>query len=174
MMLTKSNRKTNYRNRLKLLKSGKPRLVIRKTNSQIIAQVTEYGEKGDKTVASAHGNDLKKFGWSLSCKNTPAAYLVGFLLGKRSDSKEAIVDKGNSTLKKDSYIYYVMKGAKDAGMDVHSDKIPVSEGRLYGDHISGYFEARKGNQFSSVGDKVRNIKKEVEETVAKINQHGRE
>ena len=174
MMLSKINRRTNYRNRLKLLKSGLPRLVVRKTNSQVIAQIVKYDEKSDRTIASAHGTDLKKFGWTLSSKNSSAAYLVGYLVGKRCGEKEAILDKGNSTLKKDSYIYYAMKGAKDAGIDVHAENLPITEGRLYGDHISNYFQARKGNQFSAVGEKVRNIKKEVEDTLEKINQHGKD
>jgi len=37
---------TDYRKRLKLLKSKKPRLVVRRFLNNIIAQITLYNEKG--------------------------------------------------------------------------------------------------------------------------------
>ena len=40
--------KTDYRRRLKLLLSGKPRLVVRKTSNHAIAQLVEYTLQGDK------------------------------------------------------------------------------------------------------------------------------
>ena len=44
--------KTDYRKRLKLLLSRKPRLVVRKSLNNIIAQIVEYDEKGDRVVVS--------------------------------------------------------------------------------------------------------------------------
>ncbi len=76
----KNRKRTNYRKRLELLKSGIPRLVVRKTDNSVIAHVVEFGESGDKTIAMVRGTDLKKFGWELSSKNSPASYLVGYLL----------------------------------------------------------------------------------------------
>ncbi len=161
-------KRTNYRRRLDLLKSRIPRLVIRKTDSSIIAHIVEFNQDGDKTLAMARGTDLKKFGWEFSGKNSPAAYLVGYLLGKRANVKEAILDKGNRTLKENSFIYYVMKGLKDFGVDVHTDDIKIDEKRLYGEHISSYYSDKKGNQFSLVRDRVKNIKEDFNKTLENI------
>lgn len=163
------NRTTNYRKRLKMLKSGLPRLVVRKTDSTIIGQVILYFENGDKTVASAYGRDLVSYGWTLGTKNIPAAYLTGFLLAKRSASKEAILDKGNRTLKKDSFIYYFLKGAQDGGMNTHAGELPITDDRLYGAHIANHYEKRSGNQFLSTNEKVKNIREEISKVIEKIN-----
>ncbi len=163
-----NKKRTNYRKRLELLKSGIPRLVVRKTDNSVIAHIVEYGENGDKTIALARGNDLKKFGWPFSYKNSPASYLTGYLLGKRSNVKEVILDKGNRTLKENSFIYYVMKGLHDFGVDVHSEDIKIDEKRLYGEHISQYYPDRKGSQFSVVGEKIKNIKEDFNKTLENI------
>ena len=55
----KKNGKTDYKKRLKLLKSRKPRLVIRKSLTQITAQVIQYQDEGDKVLVSAHSSELK-------------------------------------------------------------------------------------------------------------------
>ena len=55
--------KTNYKKRLKLLLSKKPRLVVRKSLKYIRAQIVEFDKKGDKTLASAFSRELKKLGW---------------------------------------------------------------------------------------------------------------
>jgi large subunit ribosomal protein L18 len=167
------NRRTNYRKRLKLLKSGLPRLVVRKTDSNIISQIISYSEGGDKTLVSAYGSDLQKYGWKMSSKNIPAAYLTGFLLAKKSNVKEAILDKGNRTLKKDSFIYYFLKGAQDGGINTHAGELPISEDRLYGSHIAGHYEKKTGNQFKIVGENVKNIREEVNKVVGKIQQNGK-
>src|SRR3989338_5659812 len=93
----KRKRATDYRKRLKLLLSGKERLVIRKTSSNIIVQITAFREKGDAVMASASSNQLAKYGWTLGTKNIPAAYLTGLLAGKLTLSKnikKAILDAG--------------------------------------------------------------------------------
>ncbi|MEM4756409.1 MAG: hypothetical protein QW594_04745, partial [Candidatus Woesearchaeota archaeon] len=40
--------KTNYTKRLGLLKSGKPRLVVRKTNTAFIVQLVKHQPNGDQ------------------------------------------------------------------------------------------------------------------------------
>lgn len=167
-----NNRRTNYRTRLKLLKSGLARLVVRKTNKNIISQVIVSSDNGDKTVASAYGKDLQKYGWTFSHKNIPAAYLTGFLLATRSKVKEAILDKGNRSLKKDSFIYYFLKGAQDGGIDAHAKELPISEERLYGVHIAGHYEKRSGNQFRSTNEKIKNLKEEINSVIKNIKQNG--
>jgi large subunit ribosomal protein L18 len=164
----KNEKRTNYRKRLELLKSGIPRLVVRKTDKSVIAHIVEYKEGGDKTLAMVRGNELKKFGWNFSNKNAPASYLLGYLLGKKSNIKEVILDKGNRTLKENSFIYYVLKGMHDFGVDVHSEDIKIDEKRLYGEHIANYYPNRNGNQFSAVGEKVKNIKEDFNKTLENI------
>jgi large subunit ribosomal protein L18 len=131
--------KTDYKKRLRLLESGKPRLVVRRSLNYLQAQIISYGETGDRTLASANSRSLKKLGWEFSCDSTPAAYLVGFAIGKaavRSNIPEAILDSGLYRSTKGSRIYAVVKGARDAGLDV-----PVDEGilpdanRISGKHL---------------------------------------
>ena len=117
--------KTNYKKRLKLLLSKKPRLVVRKSLKYIRAQIVEFDKKGDKTLASAFSRELKKLGWKYACDNLPAAYLTGLLIGKRALEKgisEAVLDMGLYPSTKGSRIYACVKGALDAGL-----KIPCSE-----------------------------------------------
>ncbi len=131
--------KTNYRKRLKLLISKKPRLVVRKSLKYIRAQIIEFDKKGDKTIASAFSKELKKFGWEHSFKNLPACYLTGLLIGKRAVEKgikEAILDTGLHPSTKGSRIYACVKGALDAGLKVPiSEEVLPSEERIRGEHI---------------------------------------
>ncbi len=149
--------KTNYRKRLKLLLSGKPRLVVRKSLRHMRAQIIEYDPKGDRTIVSATTEELKKFGWNLPTGNTPAAYLVGLLIGKRAlekGIKEAVLDIGLHSSVKGSRLYAVLKGALDAGLQVpHSEEILPSEERIRGEHIASYLEKYK--DMPSIFEKVK-------------------
>ncbi len=133
--------KTNYAKRLKLLQSRLPRFVVRVTNTQIIAQIIEYGENGDKVVAGVCGSDIKKLGWAHSRKNVPAGYLAGKALAKKLkekkySAKEFVLDTGLHTHRKGSRIYSVLKGFVDGGMNVPCDEsVFPSEERLKGEHI---------------------------------------
>jgi len=131
--------KTDYSKRLRMLVSPLPRLVIRKSLKNIIAQIVAYDPKGDKVLASADSVQLKKLGWKLSRNNTPASYLVGLMIGKRAVKagiKQAITDIGLETSVKGSKIYAVVKGASDAGLKVpHSAEIIPTEDRIMGKHI---------------------------------------
>jgi large subunit ribosomal protein L18 len=133
-------KKTNYKKRLALIKSGKVRVVIRKRLKNISVQFISYNPKGDETIASGFSTELKKFGWDVSRGNLPAAYLTGFLAGKRAKEKnikEAILDIGLQTSTKGSRIYAALKGVLDAGVNVpHSPDILPSEERIKGKHIS--------------------------------------
>lgn len=135
--------KTNYHRRKKLLISGLPRLVARKTNKHIIAQIVEASIEGDRVLASAHSSELrKKFGWLGSLKNLPAAYLTGLLCGYRAlkkNIKKAILDIGLQTPSKGARVFAVMKGCIDAGIEIpHGEEILPSEERIKGQHISDY------------------------------------
>ena len=148
----KRKRVTNYRKRLKLILSGKPRLVVRTTSSQIIVQVAKFEEKGDMVLASAGSLKLRKYGWQPAVKNLPAAYLTGFLVGMLALSKNvksAVLDAGLSKPSAGGRIYSALKGAIDAGLNVKADAsvFPIPE-RTSGNHISKYVNSSSGNQFS--------------------------
>ena len=152
--------KTDYKKRLRLLLSKKPRLVVRKSLKYMTAQIVEFSEKGDKTLVAATSKDLKKLGWSFACDNLPAAYLTGLLVGKKALGKgiqEAILDSGFYPSTKGSRIYAVVKGAIDAGMKVPvSEEVLPSEDRIYGKHISGYKE-----KFKNLSEEFEKIKQKV-------------
>jgi len=147
-------KKTNYKSRLALVKSGKPRLVIRKSLNNISVQFIDYKPDGDVTIASAVSTELKKLGWKGLAGNIPAAYLTGYLAGKRAKDKkivEAILDLGLQTSTKGSRIYGALKGVLDAGVKIpHSEKILPSEERIKGKHVSGEIV----KQFEDVKKKI--------------------
>ena len=135
--------KTDYRKRLRLLKSGLPRLVVRRGIWNFTIQLVEYEENGDKTIFTVHSKILfKKFGWLGHRGNIPTAYLTGLVAGfeaLKRGYKKAILDIGRYTPTKGSSVFAVLKGAVDAGLDIpHSqEKIP-SDDRIMGKHIENY------------------------------------
>jgi len=134
--------KTNYRQRLRLLTSKKHRLVVRKTSKHTIAQIIDFNKKGDRILAHATSQELKKFGWSGPTNNLMCAYFVGLLIGKKAlekDIKSVILDIGLEQKSKQSRLFAVLKGALDAGLTVpHSVEILPSEDRIKGKHIIDY------------------------------------
>jgi large subunit ribosomal protein L18 len=116
--------KTNYHKRLSLLKSWLPRLVIRISNKNILAQLVEYVPEGDKILFSASSKELQKKGWKASRKNEPAAYLLGYMIGRKAAGKvkEAILDLGKRRSVTHSKVYAAVKGAIDAGINIHTEK----------------------------------------------------
>ncbi len=134
--------KTDYRNRLRLIKSGKPRLVVRRSLQGIWLQIVEYSPIGDKVVAAAHSNELRKLGWTQNNGNIPSAYLTGLLMGKKAAAKkikEAVLDMGLYQSIKGNRIYAAVKGAIDGGLKVPSSaEMMPPESRLNGEHISKF------------------------------------
>jgi len=141
--------KTDYRKRMRMIISGKPRLVVRKTNKYIIAQLVEAKVEGDRVITSAHSSELKKYGWKASFSNTPAAYLTGLLIGLKSVKagvKEAIIDIGLHRPVKGARVFAVLKGAVDAGLEIpHGEEKLPSEERIKGEHIANYALLLKEN-----------------------------
>jgi large subunit ribosomal protein L18 len=132
---------TDYRKRKRLLKSRKIRAVIRKSLNHIRVQFIQYREGGDVVLASASSENLTKYGWKKTSKDTtPAAYLTGLLAGKRARSKgieECIVDIGRYTPTRGSRIFAAVKGIIDAGIGCPADeKIFPSEARILGKHLA--------------------------------------
>lgn len=66
------------------------RLVVRITNKRVIAQIASSTLTGDKILESADSTDLSKYGMTAGLKNYSAAYLTGFLLGKRILQKQGL------------------------------------------------------------------------------------
>lgn len=141
-MRRKKEGKTDYRKRLNLLKSGQPRLVVRKSLKNMTAQIIVYSQEGDKVIASAHSKELDDYGYKFSKGNIPAAYLTGLLIAKKAAGKgikEAIADIGLNPSTKGSRLYAVIKGAIDAGLKIPCSKeILPTDDRIKGEHIKRY------------------------------------
>ncbi|MFB6075556.1 MAG: 50S ribosomal protein L18 [Candidatus Aenigmatarchaeota archaeon] len=134
-------KKTNYDRRLALLKSGKKRLVVRKHNKSIIAQIVEYNGEDDNTIGAVNSIELRGLGWNGHNANLPSAYLTGYLLGLkfRGDVKEAVLDIGLQNSSKGNLIYATVKGVKDAGIHIPcSEEVIPSEDRIKGEHVVEY------------------------------------
>ena len=126
--------KTDYKARLYLLKSGKPRVVFRKTNRYLLAQIVVSEIAQDKVLVTVSTKDLTQYGWPEkligSLKSLPAAYLMGYLLVKKSkEVKEGILDMGLLTHVPKSRIYAFVKGLRDAGFNIpcNEDVLPSEE-----------------------------------------------
>jgi len=131
--------KTDYKKRLALLKSGKKRIVIRKSNKYINIQLIETINGVDKTISALNSKKLIEFGWP-SGKNTPAAYLVGYAFGKKiAKEKDFIIDFGRQTALKKSKLYAIIKGLIDSGIKLNvSEEVLPTEDRITGKHIEEY------------------------------------
>lgn len=126
--------KTDYKKRLSLLKSRKPRLIIRKSLRNIQLQLALYEKNGDKILISSHSNQLRSFGWRHHNGNVQSAYLTGLILGLKAKSKnikEAVLDLGLARSVKGSILYAALKGATESGLNVpHSKDILPEEKRI--------------------------------------------
>lgn len=156
--LRRRKKKTDYLFRVGLLKSGKPRILFRKTNRYIIGQCVESENAKDKVILGVNSKDLIKYGWpqekSGSLKSIPACYLTGLLLGKRVakkvKSKEFIFDIGMLRHIQKSRIYAFLKGTIDAGIKINANKeIFPDEKKLSGEN-------------TKVKDIINKIKEKIE------------
>ena len=137
ILLRIRSEKTNYRKRKKMLMGKSDFISVNITNENTHVQILKPIISGDKVLASAHSRFLIKAGWKGSRKNIPAAYLTGYLAGKKAISngvKNAILYSG--TRKYTQRMAAVVKGVVDAGMKVPSDEetFPTEE-RISGEHL---------------------------------------
>ncbi|HEY7587986.1 MAG TPA: 50S ribosomal protein L18 [Thermoplasmata archaeon] len=132
--------RTDYRAREKLLRAGKARAVVRKTLNQTLVQIVEADARGDRVLAAAQSNDLKEHGWSVGTGNVPAAYLTGYLAGKRAAAKgvtEAVLDIGLHEPTKGGRVFAALQGLLDSGLRLPFGKAVLpSKDRIQGKHIS--------------------------------------
>lgn len=140
--------KTNYYKRYRMVLSGKPRFVVRKTLNYIWVQVIEHHPIGDKVIAAAHSRELvKKYGWKGGTANTPAAYLTGLLAALRAlekGVKYAVPDIGLHAPTKGGMVFAAIKAANDVGLKVPmGEEVAPSEERIRGEHIAAYAKMLK-------------------------------
>ncbi len=142
--------KTNYKKRLSLLKSRSIRLVVRASLKNIVAQLVDYDEKGDRIVCSAHSRELVKLGLKAGRGNVCAAYLVGLLIAKKAAKNKipsAILDMGLVPPVPGSRIFAVVRGAREGGLDVPcNDKVLPSQERVSGQHVAAFAQALKDDK----------------------------
>jgi large subunit ribosomal protein L18 len=136
---------TDYRQRLRLLKSKKPRFVVRKSLNNLTCQIVEYSPEGDRVLVTVNSKSLEKFGWKGHSGNLPSAYLLGLLCGLRAKKikvRNAVLDAGLSISTSGSRTYSALRGALDSGIEIpHSGDILPKEERIRGEHIAEF--ARK-------------------------------
>ncbi|WOF15499.1 50S ribosomal protein L18 [Methanoplanus sp. FWC-SCC4] len=146
--------KTDYYKRLKLLLSEKPRMVVRKTNKQIICQLVEAHLDGDRTLVAAYSSELEKYGYKGATGNTPAAYLTGMLFAVKAFNagyEEAILDIGLHRATYGAKIFAALKGAVNAGFNIpHGEDILPDDDRVKGVHIAEYAPERAGDLVENV------------------------
>jgi large subunit ribosomal protein L5e len=151
--------KTDYRARTRLITQDKNkystpkyRLIARKTNKDIIAQIAYATIQGDRIVTAAYAHELPRYGIKVGLTNYAAAYATGLLLARRHltsiglSSKyqgkvdadgadytveptegprpfKALLDVGLARTTTGARVFSVMKGALDGGINIpHSVK----------------------------------------------------
>lgn len=129
--------KTNYKRRKLLLMSRRDFVTVQISNENTLVQIHKPQLTGDKVISSAHSRFLLKKGWQGSRKNVPAAYLTGYLAGKKALSqgtKDVILYSG--TRRYTQRMAAALKGVIDAGLQVPADEelLPAQD-RINGDHL---------------------------------------
>ena len=141
--------KTDYKARKALVISGKPRLVVRNTLKNVIAQIIVAKPHGDEVLVSAHSRELKKYEWKAHAGNLSSAYLTGLLCGLKAKAqgiREVILDLGLHSPSKGARVLAVLKGVLDAGINVpHSEERLPDEKRIKGEHIAQYAQSLASN-----------------------------
>jgi len=77
---------TNYARRFRLLKSGKDRLVLRKSNHYVLAQLVQYSPTGDLITWTKTSRELVCAGVLKNGTNAAACVALGELLPLDKDS----------------------------------------------------------------------------------------
>lgn len=132
--------KTDYKQRLGLLKSNKPRIVIRRTNKYFLLQAIESEAAQDKVTKTMTSKILLKHGWDEkakgSLKSLPAGYLTGKLFAKDLGKTEYIIDLGMTRTRAGNRAFAVLKGLVDGGANINvAEKVFPNGERLKGEHL---------------------------------------
>ena len=158
----KNENKTDYLKRIKLLKSGSPRIVFRKTNKYITAQYIKSKEAQDKVEVGITSKSLIKYGWPKelkgSLKSIPASYLTGLLIGKkivRKKFEKPIADFGMIRVLHKNRAFSFLKGLKDSGIKVEcKEEFFPTEDKIKGEHLKKDFS----KIFEGIKSKIENEK----------------
>jgi large subunit ribosomal protein L18 len=138
-------KKTDYVARRILATSEYPRFVVRVSNKKIIVQITRAEIKGDIVIVSSSSHELiKQYGWIANGKNIPAAYLIGYLTGKKAQKagvEYANLDIGLKRVTTGNKIFAAVQGAIDSGLKISckSDVTPKLEaitGKVIADYAN--------------------------------------
>ena len=113
-------------------------ITVHITNENTLVQVLKPGMTGDTVVSSAHSRYLLGKGWKGSRKSVSAAYLTGYLAGKKALGKgatDAILYTG--TKRYTQRMAAALKGVIDAGVQVpaNEETFPSNE-RINGEHLT--------------------------------------
>ncbi len=132
--------KTDYRVRLRLLKSGDERAVVRLSNHRVLVSIVRFDPAGDRVVAAADSRELGALAFpSTSLASTPAAYLTAYLAGLRakgSGAESAVLDLGPRHPSQGGRLAAALKGLLDAGVEIpHGEENFPSGDRLNGAHL---------------------------------------
>src|SRR2546423_6362595 len=137
--------KTNYRKRRNLLMGRRDYITVQISSENTLVQIHKPEMQGDKVLASAHSRYLLGKGWKGSRKNIPAAYLTGYLAGKKAlgkGIKSAVLYSG--TRKYTQRMAAALKGVIDAGLKVPADSETFpNEERITGKHLKVQNEINK-------------------------------
>jgi large subunit ribosomal protein L18 len=139
--------KTNYAKRLGMLKSGLPRMVVRKSGRGILVQFIEFSAAGDKVLACCNSDELRAFGWAPR-SNAPTAYLSAMHAAKKAKAKGAstfILDIGMQTPSKGAIAFAAAQGAQDAGLKTNYDGSMIAAEQINGAHIQKYAQSLAGS-----------------------------
>ena len=155
--------KTDYLKRIKVLKSGMPRVIFRKTNRYVIAQYVTSKEAQDKIEIGISSKKLKEYGWpdefDGSLKSISASYLTGLLIGKEITKKKLetpIVDFGMTRVLSKNRTFAFIKGLVDSGVEIKCPKenFPDEE-RISGKNMREDFSKK----FKEIKSKIENESK---------------
>ncbi len=152
------NGETDYRRRMRMLRGGSVRAVVRVSNTQTICQLVDYQSAGDEILVSIDGRTLvDKFKWPIdaSRKSVPASYLTGFAMGKAAlaaGHDEAVLDIGLAASSSGNRAFSALKGMVDAGLEIpHGEDVLPDDNRVSGAHID-----------ESIAKAVESTKKAIE------------
>ena len=175
--------KTNYHKRKVMVLTKTPRLVIRRSQKYITLQIIEALPQGDQTLLATTSKKLGKYGWKSPSGNIPAAYLTGVMIGQQAQSKginAVIPDIGLRRASPGSRVFAVIKGARDAGLNVPCGEMMPDDLRITGQHIASYADTllqtspieyeQRFSHYISAGIKPQELPTQVEKVKAKIIQ----
>jgi large subunit ribosomal protein L18 len=133
--------KTDYRVRLRLLKSGETRAVVRLTDRRVRVALVAYDPTGDRVLAAADSRELGGIAFpNGSLASTPAAYLTAYLAGLRAKAggtASAVLDAGLRHPTQGGRLAAALKGLLDAGIEIpHGEGGFPGADRLNGTHLA--------------------------------------